>query len=106
MLSRSKSEKEWSKKILKTPEFDVPVSLAEWTGIPFYREFFSVCARLRKQLFTALRKLYTPAVIYCGGLVALNEFKDLWMDAGTENEPFNHELILRQDYYHRCWANS
>ncbi len=106
MLSRSKSETEWSaKKILKTPEYDKAVSLAEWTGIPSYREFFSVCARLRKPLFTALRKQYTPAVIYCGGLIALNEFKDLWMDAGTENELFKHELILNQDYYHRWLDN-
>lgn len=27
------------------------------------------------------------------------------MDAGTENEPFNHELILKQDYYHR-WIDN
>lgn len=105
MSGRSNAENEWIYPILKTPESDVPVSLAEWTGIPSYREFFSVCAHLRKPLFTALRKKYTPAVIYCGGLIAFNEFKDLWMDEGTENEPFERELVLNQDYNH-CWLDN
>lgn len=106
MSSRSKADKEWRKvRRLKSPESEQFLTLAEWTGFSSYSSFFSWCAKQRKPRFTALRKKYAPTVIYCGGLVALQDFKNLWMDEGTENENFNHEIVLNQDYYFRWLDN-
>lgn len=35
----------------------------------------------------------------------MQDFKNLWMDTGTENENFKHEVILNQDYYFRWLDN-
>lgn len=106
MTKHADTDNVWSQPIMmESPESEQLLTLAEWTGFPSYSSFFSWCAKQRKPRFTALRKKYAPAVIYCGGLVALQDFKNLWMDEGTENENFKHEVVLNQDYYFRWLDN-
>ena len=105
MRDHADTSNEWSMPILQSPKPEQRLTLADWTGFSSYSSFFSWCAQQRKPRFTALRKKYAPAVIYCGGIVAMQDFKNLWMDTDTENENFKHEVVLNQDYYFRWLDN-
>lgn len=95
--NRSKAHAEWNQKIIREPGRDDLISFSEWTGFANYasREgrdnFFSWCAETRSARFTAFRKKYAPAVIYCGGWsVAYEEFCIFW--SGMKSDDLNMQI--------------
>ena len=81
MPSRARAQESWGApgsaarpKLIRL-EDGASHTFRDWTGFPTYREFFAFCAQERHAIFKAAREHFTPALIYCGGLTSLDDYR-------------------------------
>ena len=81
--SRQQCEQEWSKGKKILDEHGCALTYKGWTGFSSYSQFLSYCAQERSMCFQAARRQYAPAILYCGGASAFDDYRRAWTGAGT-----------------------